>query len=152
MVEVESVFAVFVSAGFSESPASAAVASGVVPASVLISLLKVTASESSEYHQSLDPFGRARFAVSWAGEAESRNWFDTAREYTERWHHQQQIRLAVDRPGIMTRPLDYPVLDTFMRALPYHYRDVERAAGVTLRVRVSGDCGGDWHLCRASAA
>jgi len=119
---------------------------------VLISLLKVTASESSEYHQSLDPFGRARFAVSWAGEAESRNWFDTAREYTERWHHQQQIRLAVDRPGIMTRPLYYPVLDTFMRALPYHYRDVERAAGVTLRVRVSGDCGGDWHLCRASAA
>ena len=72
---------------------------------VLISLLKVTASESSEYHQSLDPFGRARFAVSWAGEAESRNWFDTAREYTERWHHQQQIRLAVDRPGTSSAQL-----------------------------------------------
>src|SRR5688572_32295034 len=45
--------------------------------------------------------------------------FDTAREFTERWHHQQQIRLATNRPGIMTRELYYPVLDCFMRALPF---------------------------------
>jgi uncharacterized protein (TIGR03083 family) len=119
---------------------------------VLVSLMKAASEESAEYHQSLDPFGRARFAVSWAGEADSQNWFDTAREFTERWHHQQQIRLAIGRTGIMTRDLYYPVLDTFMRALPHHYRDVERAAGVVLRVSVPGDCGGAWHLWRESSA
>jgi len=59
--------------------------------------------------------------VSWAGEEESANWFDTAREFTERWHHQQQIRLAVNKPGIVTREFYFPVLDCFMRALPYAY-------------------------------
>ena len=69
---------------------------------VLIGLLKAVCKESASFHESLDPFGRAAFAVSWAGETESANWFDTARELTERWHHQQQIRLATNRPGIMT--------------------------------------------------
>ena len=34
-----------------------------------------------------------------AGEAVSANWFDVAREFTERWHHQQQIRLAIGGPA-----------------------------------------------------
>ena len=48
----------------------------------------MASKESAEYHQALDPFGAAMFPVSWAGEEESTNWFDTAREFTERWHHQ----------------------------------------------------------------
>ena len=47
----------------------------------------------------LPSHGRAIFSVAWAGESESENWFDVARDYTERWHHQQQIRDAVGRPG-----------------------------------------------------
>ncbi|HEX8764807.1 MAG TPA: hypothetical protein VF740_06575, partial [Candidatus Acidoferrum sp.] len=73
-------------------------------------------------------------------------WFDTAREYTERWHHQQQIRLAVERPGILTRELYYPVLDCFMRALPFTYRNVSAAVGTVVRITVSGECGGSWNL------
>jgi uncharacterized protein (TIGR03083 family) len=115
---------------------------------VLISLMEVVSRESAEYHESLDPFARAHFAVSWAGEEESDNWFDTAREFTERWHHQQQIRLAVNKPGIMTRELYYPVLDTFMRALPFHYRDVESKPGGMAQFFVTGECGGSWHLHR----
>lgn len=115
---------------------------------VLISLMEVASGESSEHHQSIDPFGRASFAVSWAGEAESENWFDTAREFTERWHHQQQIRLAVNKPGILTREFYPPVLDTFMRALPFHYRNVESRPGVMAQFNVSGDCGGSWYLYR----
>ncbi|MEO8131678.1 MAG: maleylpyruvate isomerase N-terminal domain-containing protein, partial [Bryobacteraceae bacterium] len=91
---------------------------------VLISLMEFASRASVDFHLSLDPFSPAVFAVSWAGEDQSLNWFDTARELTERWHHQQQIRLAVDRPGIMTRELYHPVLDCFLRALPYHYRTV----------------------------
>jgi uncharacterized protein (TIGR03083 family) len=115
---------------------------------VLISLMEFASRESGQYHLSLDPFVKARFAVSWAGEEESQNWFDTAREYTERWHHQQQIRLATDKPGIMTQELYFPVLDTFMRALPFHYRDVEVKPNSLAQFTVSGECGGSWYLYR----
>jgi uncharacterized protein (TIGR03083 family) len=115
---------------------------------VLISIMEVASQESAEFHQSLDPMAEASFGVSWAGEEKSLNWFDTARELTERWHHQQQIRLAANRPGIMTRELYYPVLDCFMRALPFKYRDRSGEAGTHLRFNVSGDCGGSWYLYR----
>lgn len=115
---------------------------------VLISLMEFASRESGQYHLSLDPFAKARFAVSWAGEEESQNWFDTAREYTERWHHQQQIRLATDKPAIMTQELYFPVLDTFMRALPFHYRNVEVKPNSLAQLTVSGECGGSWYLYR----
>ena len=50
----------------------------------LISRMDTVSRESAEYHRALDPFGVAMFPVSWAGEEESANWFDTAREFTER--------------------------------------------------------------------
>ncbi|MEO8661985.1 MAG: maleylpyruvate isomerase family mycothiol-dependent enzyme [Bryobacteraceae bacterium] len=115
---------------------------------VLLSLLESAARESCEFHLSLDPFARATFAVSWAGESESLNWFDTARELTERWHHQQQIRVAVNRPGILTRELYHPVLDCFLRVLPFTYRDVEAPVGTVVQVHIAGECGGDWNLHR----
>ena len=115
---------------------------------VLISMMEIASRESAEFHQSLDPMAPAVFSVSWAGEETSLNWFDTARELTERWHHQQQIRLATNRPGIMTRELYYPVLDCFMRALPFTYRDKPADPGTLLRFNVSGDCGGSWYLYR----
>jgi uncharacterized protein (TIGR03083 family) len=115
---------------------------------MLISLSEVTLPQLHDYFLSLDPFAPSRIPVSWAGESESQNWFDIARELTERWHHQQQIRLAVDRPGIMTPRLYRPVLDCFMRGLPYGYRSVEAPEGVFVEVTVSGDCGGTWWLHR----
>jgi hypothetical protein len=72
--------------------------------------MTIACHQSADFHESLDPFARAIFNVSWAGEETSPNWFDTARELTERWHHQQQIRLATHRPGIMTRELYNPVI------------------------------------------
>lgn len=118
---------------------------------VLISLMEIASRESAAFHQTLDPMAEAAFGVSWAGEEKSLNWFDTARELTERWHHQQQIRLATDRPGIMTRELYYPVLDCFMRALPFTYREKPADSGMCLRFNVSGDCGGSWYLYRDGA-
>ena len=115
---------------------------------VLIDMMELASRESAAYHQGLDPNAPAAFSVSWAGEEQSLNWFDTAREYTERWHHQQQIRLAVDKPGVMTRELYYPVLDCFMRALPHSYRDVATDSGIFLQINVSGECGGTWFLLR----
>jgi len=120
---------------------------------VLISLMEVACKQLAHYHATRDPYAQAPFGVSWAGEEKSANWFDTAREYTERWHHQQQIRLAVNppktaHPGIMTPELYGPVLDCFMRALPFAYRNVSASPGTTIRIAVSGDCGGNWILSR----
>ena len=119
--------------------------------SVLIDLMKTACDQSALFHESLDPFARAAFAVSWAGEENSLNWFDTARELTERWHHQQQIRLATNRPGIMVPGLYRPVIDCFLRGLPNLYRDVVAPAGTGILVEVSGECGGRWLLCRGEA-
>ena len=117
---------------------------------VLIDMMKIACEQSASFHESLDPFAPAAFGVSWAGEAESLNWFDTARELTERWHHQQQIREATNRPGIMTPKLYHPVLDCFLRGLPHLYRDTEAPSGTVLLVEIAGECGGQWFLSRQS--
>jgi uncharacterized protein (TIGR03083 family) len=115
---------------------------------LLIGLMELACGQSACFHESLDPFAPALFPVSWAGEEASANWFDTARELTERWHHQQQIRLATNRPGILTRDLYHPVLDCFLRALPHLYRDFDAPVGTVLMVEISGECGGRWFLAR----
>jgi uncharacterized protein (TIGR03083 family) len=115
---------------------------------VLIDMMKLACEQSAGFHESLDPFAPAVFGVSWAGEERSLNWFDTARELTERWHHQQQIRLATDRPGIMTPELYHPVLDCFLRGLPHLYRDTPAPAGTLLLFEIAGECGGQWLLAR----
>jgi len=117
---------------------------------VLIDMMKLACEQSARFHESLDPFAPATFNVGWAGEETSLNWFDTARELTERWHHQQQIRLATNRPGIMTPELYHPVLDCFLRGLPHAYRDVAAPVGTILSLEISGECGGQWFLSRAS--
>jgi uncharacterized protein (TIGR03083 family) len=119
---------------------------------LLIAMMELVSRQSAEYHESLDPHAPAKFGVSWAGEQQSLNWFDTARELTERWHHQQQIRLAVNKPGIMTPEFYHPVLDCFMRALPFAYRDLPAQPGSVLQFNISGDCGGSWYLRREPAS
>lgn len=117
---------------------------------VLIEWMQRVCEESAAFHESLDPFAPAAFAVSWAGEEKSLNWFDTARELTERWHHQQQIRLATNRPGILTPELYHPVLDCFVRGLPHLYRNVDAPPGTLLVLEMAGDCGGLWLLARGA--
>jgi uncharacterized protein (TIGR03083 family) len=119
---------------------------------VLIEMMHIACDQSADFHESLDPFAPAAFAVSWAGEEISLNWFDTARELTERWHHQQQIRLATGRPSLMTPELYHPVLDCFLRGLPFEFREVDAAVGTAILVEISGDCGGQWFLSKDRAA
>jgi len=118
---------------------------------ILIDLMATACEQSANFHESLDPFSPAAFAVSWAGEEQSLNWFDTARELTERWHHQQQIRLATNRPGIMEPELYHPVLDCFLRGLPFLYRDINAPEGTAILVEISGEAGGTWKLVRKPA-
>jgi uncharacterized protein (TIGR03083 family) len=116
---------------------------------VLTQLMQLVCNQTADFYESLDPFAPAAIGVSWAGEMTSLVWFDNARELTERWHHQEQIRLATNRPGIMTPLLYHPVLDTFLRGLPHAYRDVTASDDTALLVEISGDCGGQWCLLRS---
>ncbi|MFO0838248.1 MAG: maleylpyruvate isomerase family mycothiol-dependent enzyme [Phycisphaerae bacterium] len=111
---------------------------------VLLEFLRIALPQSAKFLASLNPM-ETGLGVLWAGEQTSRNWMDVSREYTERWHHQQQIALAVGRSsGITARRLYYPALETFLRALPFTLRDVHRPRGTTMRVSIIGDSGGDW--------
>src|SRR5260370_37650541 len=56
---------------------------------------------------------------------------------------------AVNKPGIMTRELYYPVLDCFLRALPFRYRNVPAKPGTLVGIIVAGDCGGISYLYRS---
>jgi len=116
---------------------------------VLISLMEVATNLLAEYHAARDPHAQAPLGVRWTVKKKTANWFDTAREFTERWHNQQQIRLAVDKPGTMTRELYYPVLDCFLRALPFTYCAVSAKPGTYVQINVSGECGGSGYLYRA---
>ena len=107
-------------------------------APVLIELMAVAEREYASYLPNLDPYGPALFGVGWAGEAESQSWFDVARELTERWHHQQQIRLAVGAPPLDDPRFSRPVFETFARALPRFYAGVDAPAGTDLVLVVEG--------------
>lgn len=115
---------------------------------ILIELLMITGVEYDQFLASLDPAAPAAFAVAWAGETVSTNNFHIAREYTEKWHHQQQIRLAVGKEEpLFVRELYSPYLNTSMRALPYHLRDIIGKDGETLLVTIQGPAGGEWLVC-----
>jgi uncharacterized protein (TIGR03083 family) len=97
---------------------------------------------------SLDPM-RMGGPVDWAGPEPAPVWFDLAREFTERWHHQQQIRDATGRPPLYDPYFLSPVLDTFVRALPHAFRNTAAPAGTCVRLEISGDAGGVWFVCNA---
>jgi uncharacterized protein (TIGR03083 family) len=121
---------------------------GSLSRQALTSLMRVVSPQFCDWHRKLDPNAPALFPVTWAGEDVSAQWFDTARELTERWHHQEQIRLAVGQESLMTRELYHPVLDCFLRVLPFTYQDVPAEPGASMVVRIEGDSGGEWRLWR----
>ncbi len=117
---------------------------------LLIEFLSITGPQLNDLFKSLDPQGPAKIAVAWAGDEESANWFDIAREYTERWHHHQQICDAVGASGLTSRKWLFPVLDTFFRGLPHTFRNTHAEDGTKIAFIVEGEAGGKWTLSRES--
>jgi uncharacterized protein (TIGR03083 family) len=115
---------------------------------LLTDLLDITGLWVADLIEQLPPHGRSIFAVSWAGEAESENWMDTGREYTERWHHQMQIRDATGRPLLLSSQWMSPLLDISVRALPHAYGTVDAQEGAALSLVVSGETTEAWTLRR----
>ncbi|HVQ28050.1 MAG TPA: hypothetical protein VMV21_00625, partial [Vicinamibacteria bacterium] len=119
---------------------------------VLLDLLKSTGPQVAVLFASLSPESPAFFSVAWAGESSSKSWFDVGREYTERWHHQQQIRLAVGAPLLNEPRWLKPVVDLSMRALPHRYAGTTAPEGASVLVEIRGSSGGVWSLVRRGDA
>lgn len=115
---------------------------------VLTSLLAATGPQLANFFVSLDPNAPGAVGVGWAGEQQSATWFDTARELTEKWMHQQQIRDAVGAPPLTDRAWLHPVLDTFVRGLPHTFRDLAAPDRTAVTLTIAGDAGDSWSLVR----
>ena len=119
---------------------------GVSPR-LLIDLIGSTGQQTNRYLASVDPLLPGPI-VSWTGATPAPMWLHIAREYTERWHHQQQIRMAAGRP-LLTDPYWFaPVITTFMHGLPRSYSGIEAPPGSAVRVSISGPSGGNWLVVR----
>lgn len=117
---------------------------------LLILLHEITGPLYCNHYKSLRPFDKSIFAVDWAGEQESKNWMHIARDYTEKWLQQQQIRNAVNKPGLMTRKFFYPFINIFMLALPHNYRNITAINGTVIKVTITTAIGGSWYLTRVA--
>lgn len=118
---------------------------------LLVDLLDVTGRWLSDLVAASDPSAPAVFSVAWAGEAESQNWMDTGREYTEQWHHQMQIREAVGAPLLLDDAWYEPLLSFSVRALPHTYAAVSASEGTSINVHIE-QRDWAWSLVREAAA
>ena len=114
---------------------------------LLCELLAVTGEMIAAYFGTLDLLAMGH-PVSWAGPHPAPVWLHVAREYTERWVHQQQIRAALGLPGFDDPTYVAPVLSTFVHALPHTLRHSGAAPGTRVRLTISGPAGGSWVALR----
>jgi len=112
---------------------------------VLIELIELYDREVLRLFAALEPDAPG-LGVAWAGETVSCNWFDIAREYTEKWHHQQQLRDATGQPPLYAAELLVPALETFARGLPFAYRDLEAGTRTRVAISTTGAAAVGWTL------
>jgi uncharacterized protein (TIGR03083 family) len=115
---------------------------------VLTDLFELASRDLADWFESLPLDAPALFGVSWAGEDTSEGWFDVGREFTELWHHQQQVRMAVEAPPLADARFLRAVLEIAIRGLPHAFRNRRAEQGQSVLFDVSGPSGGTWTLVR----
>jgi len=98
---------------------------------IIVSLLRQSGPQVNTFLGTLDSQAIGE-PVHWAGSRPAPVWLDLAREYTERWMHQQHIRQALGRSGLVQAEFFLPLLDSFTRALPHSYRQTQAAEGTSV--------------------
>lgn len=118
-------------------------ATAFVSPAAIVALIEATTPQVLAFWQSvdLDALGEP---VTWAGPDPAPVWLDCARDFTEYWIHQEQIREAIGRIDADVPNLVHTVLDTFLRAVPHTLAECTRTSGSTVIVRVDGPGGGRW--------
>jgi len=64
--------------------------------------------------------------------------------------HHQHICEAVGKTSLKDAHFVHPVLSTFVHALPHAYRNTDAPDGAMVKLVVTGEGGGEWHLVRES--
>lgn len=109
---------------------------------LLLDLLRWSGDQLDQFLAGIDLF--APSSVRWAGTVPQ--WFDLAREFTERWVHGRQIREGCGEPADATYDQDLGlVIRTFVWALPSQYH-VDAGPGTVVRVTIEPI--GVWDLVR----
>lgn len=103
---------------------------------VLSDLLTTTSAQIRNFWESTD-LSTTGEPVSWVSPDPAPVWLDCARDFTEDWVHQQQLREALDRPLTDSAALG-AVVDTFMHALPKTLQDhaIDREDGTTFNIQL----------------
>ncbi len=119
-----------------------------ISAPLLIDMLATVGKQMNAYFRQMDPY-QLGGPVSWAGPQPAPVWLDLAREYTERWHHQQHIRDAVGRPGLKDPRYLAPILATFVYGLPRAFQSIASPEGTVITLNITGPSGGAWSILRS---
>ena len=115
---------------------------------VLTDLFEAASVGIADWFESRPLDAPALFPVSWAGEAASAGWFDVGREFTELWHHQEQVRMAVGAPSLADPRYLRAVIEIGVRGLPHAFRALPAESGVSIVIDITGASGGRWTLTR----
>lgn len=130
-------------------------ASARLSPAILLELLELSSGRCVEALVALEAASAdapAAFPVAWAGQSSSPVWFDVARELTDRWHHQQQIRRVTGRPFLDDPLFACPVLETFLYALPPAYATADAAPGTSVEIVAAAPVDTAWRLVRSDDA
>jgi hypothetical protein len=119
---------------------------------LLTDLIHFTGPRVAKLFRSLAPDGTAAANVAWAGEDVSVNWTDVGREFTERWHHQMQIRDAVGAPGLRERRWIVPVLRLSVLSLQRSFAFIDAPVGTSVVLVVHEPWSHAWTIVRATEA
>ncbi len=87
--------------------------------------------------------------VTWAGDAVAPVWFCAARELTERFVHQQQLREAVFVHEFDDEDVLAAVVDTFVHAFPVALAGVRAEPGTSVGIEVTGPVSRRWTFIRS---
>jgi hypothetical protein len=117
---------------------------------LLVELLENTGTTVSSLMEGSTLEGDAKFAVAWAGQQHSPMWLDVGREFTERWHHQDQIREAVGATPMTQAPQLGAVISISLHAIPAALRELDRPDGSAVSIVATGAAAGEWHVVRRS--
>jgi uncharacterized protein (TIGR03083 family) len=112
---------------------------------LIVELLGISGGPLFAYFDTLDSAVLGE-RVSWAGPGPAPVWLDLAREYMERWIHQQHIRDAVGRAGQTEQRFVQPVIAASMHALP---ETMQKHAGhqrETVVIEIDGSAPGTWSV------
>jgi hypothetical protein len=109
---------------------------------VVIELLRLSGDWTHEYYGAVDD-DRLGEPVPWIGPEPAPYWLLAAREYWERWIHQEQIRRVIGRPGLHDPRFVVPAVAVAMRGFPQGLAAFPAPEGTAVTLAIT-DAGAAW--------